>query len=287
MKSIASIVRRRSQRPAALAASGRADRGGEEAQGEDAPDRGGRVGELQHQRHERDGAHPVAERRDRLADEEVPEAGPADERHEAHDSPCVPAEGSWSNKSRWRYTCPGLRPSPGAGRELPTTRFTIMGTTMHDARDRAVAPVGDREHRGERHLSNEAPQARLPEPASHHRAAEHKYRARPRVHEQRADGGRDAPTARTLQERRPVVTDHRGTAGERSQHRSIGAGEQRAERTLGDVEDARGRERDEPGDAVQRGAGDGAGPDLAQVDAAGRAGDQVRGRHGAHQERQQ
>ena len=65
------------------------------------------------------------------------------------------------------------------------------------------------------------------------------------------------------------------------------AGEQRADRALGDVEDAGHRERPETGDAVERGARHGAAAELPEVDAAHETGGDVGERHGAADEREQ
>ena len=75
-----------------------ADRAREQPQRQDAADRGRRPRLLQHQRHERDGAHPVAERGHGLTDEHRAVAGPSPEHRDAHarpsDSTAGPARSS-------------------------------------------------------------------------------------------------------------------------------------------------------------------------------------------------
>ena len=65
-------------------------------------------------------------------------------------------------------------------------------------------------------------------------------RAGPRDDQQRPERGCDAPSARAAQERRPVVARDREARAHRRQ-RGVGPGEQRTERALGNVGDARDR----------------------------------------------
>ena len=59
----------------------------------------------------------------------------------------------------------------------------------------------------------------------------------------------------------------RGAAGERGKNRSVPAGQQGADRRLGDIGDPGHRERTEAGDAKQARARHGARTDVAKVDA--------------------
>src|SRR6266700_1976697 len=94
--------------------------GGQQPQHQDQPDRRGRAGEVEHQRHQRHRAHPVAERGDRLADDQVAVAPAAQDRGARHQ------RSSLSSSSRVRYTRPGRRPTTGA---LPSSRLTTIGAS--------------------------------------------------------------------------------------------------------------------------------------------------------------
>ena len=151
-----------------------ADRGRQEAQREDPPDGERRVGELEGQRHEGDGAHPVAEPRDTLSDQEIAKATPSDERAEAHGG--VGVSGSRSSSRRVHVRSPA-----GLARAL------VAEGALHEHRcgdrstgERSFPAVGDREHGRQRDLADEATEARLVEHlADDHRPEEHD-RARPR-----------------------------------------------------------------------------------------------------------
>src|SRR5581483_11534272 len=90
--------------------------GGQQPEEQHTTDRGRRTGELEHQRHERDGDHPVAEPRHRLAREQSPELRLLEQRpHGSVVNECtvrsVPSTGRAKRRSAYEEVPPGERPT--------------------------------------------------------------------------------------------------------------------------------------------------------------------------------
>src|SRR6266511_31093 len=130
-RSIASIVRLRSHLHCARR-EWPPDHRGKEPQREDPADGGRRAGQLERERHECDGSHPVAEAGDRLSDEEVAKTAPAHQRGDAH----VTGASSRSKSNRRPYA----RMPASAGRPLPSTRFVSIGTATNAPASAPDAP---------------------------------------------------------------------------------------------------------------------------------------------------
>ena len=147
----------------------------------------------------------------------------------------------------------GRRGVARSGARVAEHAFDQHGDRDARAHERAHFATPDCEHRCERKLGDEATHARVAEELPGEQADEQEHRPGPRGDEQRAERGRDTAAACSPQERRPVVADDRESTRDGGDGGSV-AREQRTDRALGDVEDARDRERPEAGDTVERGS---------------------------------
>ena len=148
-------------------------------------------------------------------------------------------------------------PVPATAPALPCVRATT-GTTRAAAR-KLPSPVCRRRR----------PPARPS--GQHHGAGPGQRQERPERH-------RQPPPPGAAQPRGPVVAGDPGGGGHRAEDRPLTPGEQRTDGPLGDVAHPGHRQRPEPRHLVQRRAGHGAAPHLAQIDVDPVAGGDVRER---------
>ena len=157
--------------------------------------------------------------------------------------------------------------SRASGGRCRRTRFTSIGTAIATPASRRRPLRATARNGASSTSATNPPRPGLAEGLAHHEADEQEHRARPRLHEQRAEGGRDPPAARAPQERRPVVPGDRESARPPPRASARSAREGGAERALGHVEDPGDRQRRETGHPEERSPRNGAGADRAQVDA--------------------